>query len=524
MQDLASRLEHHLSRIYPDAIVPPLVEALIARVSAIGVQAAAPSAEKWSEQDVMLITYGDSILRPDEAPLRTLRHFVREHLADTISGVHVLPFYPYSSDDGFSVIDYRAVREDLGTWDDIAALAEDATLMADLVINHVSAESAWFGQFLAGEPPGVDYFVTHPPDTDVASVVRPRPHRVLVPFDTADGERHVWATFSADQVDLEFSNPDVLLEMVDVLFVYLAQGARWIRLDAIGFLWKELGTPCIHLPQTHEIVRLLRTLAEAVEPRAVLISETNVPNVENLSYFGNRNEAHAIYNFSLPPLLVDALIQGRSRHLRAWMMSMPPAPHGCAYLNFTASHDGIGVRPAEGLLDPDDLDTLVATMRRFGGEISQRALADGTLAPYEINITFFDAMKGTVRGEDKHQEARFLCSQAIMLGLEGVPAVYIHSLLACPNDHEGVERTGRARSINRHRWDAERLDALLADPSTPQARVLAAMKPADLRCDGRQPAFHPDATQYTLQLGDRLFGFWRQSTAAASRASSRSTT
>lgn len=458
----------------------------------------------------MLITYGDSIMHRDEPPLETLRGFVREHLADTVSGVHILPFYPYSSDDGFSVIDYARVRDDLGSWDDVQALAGETTLMVDLVINHVSVESDWFQQFLAGEPPGEAYFLSYPGDTDVASVVRPRPHRVLVPFDTAQGERHVWATFSDDQVDLDFSNPDVLLEMVDILFFYLARGARWIRLDAVGYLWKELGTPCIHLGQTHEIVRLLRSLAEAVEPRAVLISETNVPNVENLTYFGNRNEAHAIYNFSLPPLLVDALIQGRSRYLRLWMMSMPPAPFGCAYFNFTASHDGIGLRPAEGLLEADDIATLVDTMRRFGGEISERALADGSLAPYEMNITLFDALKGTVDGEDEHQEARFLCSQAIMLGLEGVPAVYIHSLLACPNDTDGMRETGRARSINRHRWDGERLDALLADPSTPQARVLAALSEL-IRIRRRQPAFHPNATQYTLQLPNELFGFWRQS-------------
>lgn len=519
MNELATRLEYHLSRIYPSTTVPGLVEALVDRVAALRDLPAAgapsepgalPPPEKWSHDDVMLITYGDSVRRDGEPPLSTLLHFVREHLAEVVSGVHVLPFYPSSSDDGFSVIDYRQVREDLGSWEDVRTLAGETTLMVDLVINHVSVESAWFRQFLACEAPGDGYFISHPPDTDVSSVVRPRPHRVLVPFATAGGERHVWATFSADQIDLDFANPDVLLEMVDVLLFYLAQGARWIRLDAVGYLWKELGTPCIHLPRTHEIIRLLRALAEAVEPRAVLISETNVPNLENLSYFGNRNEAHAIYNFSLPPLLVDALIRGRSKYLREWTMSMPPAPYGCAYFNFTASHDGIGLRPAEGLLDADDVATLVDTMRRFGGAISERALADGSLAPYEINITLFDALKGTASGEDEHQEARFLCSQAIMLGLEGVPAVYVHSLLACPNDHDGVRETGRARSINRHRWDADRLDGLLADPETPQARVLAALREL-IRIRRRQPAFHPNATQYTLQLRDRLFGFWRQS-------------
>ena len=515
MEELEARFQHHLSRMYPAAEVPALTRALLQRVEPMegseGAQSLATADQpKWSQQDVMLITYGDSVRRPEESSLVTLKRFYDRHLKGVVSGLHILPFYPFSSDDGFSVVDYRAVREDLGSWQDVEALAAEATLMADFVINHASAEHEWFRQFLAGEKPGADYFITHPADTDVSEVVRPRPHRVLVPFDTASGRRHVWATFSDDQVDLDFSNPELFLEMVDVLLFYIAQGATWIRLDAVGFLWKELGTPCIHLPQTHEMIRLLRVVAEAVEPRVVLISETNVPNLENLSYFGNRNEAHSIYNFSLPPLLLDGLVQGRSTHLNAWMMSMPPAPYGCTYFNFTASHDGIGLRPAEGLLEPEDIETLVATMRGFGGEISKRALADGSLAPYEINITLFDALKGTVDGEDAFQEARFLCSQAVMLGLEGVPAIYIHSLLACPNDHEGVAATGRKRSINRRRWDEEELEALLADDESPQARVLERLGRL-IRIRRRQPAFHPNATQYTLQLGDALFGFWRQS-------------
>ena len=520
---LTTHLEHHLQRLYGSDTAASLTETLLQRIEearwqmrhhgeagSAALREPDEDAELWSQDDVMLITYGDSLQQPGEAPLATLQHFLRDELDGAVSGVHVLPFYPFSSDDGFAVIDYEAVREDLGDWSHIRALAEHSTLMVDLVVNHVSSQHDWFQQFLQGESPGVDYFLTLPAETDLREVVRPRSHPVLVPFDTSRGERHVWATFSADQVDLDFSNPDVLLEIVDVLFFYLTQGARWIRLDAVGFVWKEVGTSCIHLPQTHELVRLMRTLAEAVEPRAVLISETNVPNVENLSYFGNCNEAHAIYNFSLPPLLLDALIQGRSRHLKAWMMSMPPAPYGCTYFNFSASHDGIGLRPAEGLLEPGDIQVLVQTMQRFGGKISMRALSDGSLAPYEMNITLFDALKGTVRGEDDHQEARFLCSQAIMLGLEGVPALYIHSLLATPNDHQGVLETGRNRSINRHRWDLEALQKRLADPETPQARVMKALKHL-IRVRRRQPAFHPNATQYTLHLGERLFGFWRQS-------------
>ena len=361
-----------------------------------------------------------------------------------------------------------------------------------------------------GESPGADYFITPDPRTDLSQVVRPRSHPLLVPFATAAGEHHVWATFSEDQIDLDFSNPAVLLEMIEVLLFYLAQGVVWIRLDAVGFLWKEPGTSCMHRPQTHEVVRLLRTVAEAVEPRAVLITETNVPNVENLSYFGNCNEAHAIYNFSLPPLVLDALIQGRSDYLETWMMSMPPAPHGCAYFNFTASHDGIGLRPAEGLLPEEDIARLQETMARFGGKISLRSLPDGSLRAYEMNISLFDALQGTIKGVDTHQEARFLCSQTLMMGLEGIPAFYIHSLLATPNDQEGVERTGQNRAINRHRWNVELLESRLADPATPQGRILPELR-RRIRLRRGQPAFHPNATQYTLHLGRRLFGFWRQS-------------
>lgn len=514
---LAARLEQHLLRIYPPDEVPRLVEELTRRVD-VQPRPEGSDVAKWSERDVMLITYGDSLLDDGEPPLRTLHRFLREHLADTVSGVHVLPFYPFSSDDGFSVIDYTAVNPSLGTWDDVRAIAGEFDLMVDLVINHVSAESEWFRQFLRGEAPGKEYFHVLDPDTDLSEVVRPRPHHVLVPFDTADGTKHVWATFSEDQIDLDFSNPDVLLEIVDVLLFYLAQGARWIRLDAVGFLWKEVGTRCIHLPQTHEVVRLLRTIAEAVQPQAVLITETNVPNRENVSYFGveekdggpDGEEAHGIYNFSLPPLLVDALVQGRSSHLGTWMRRQKPAPHGCTYFNFTASHDGIGLRPAEGLLDSSDLQVLIETLQSFGGRISTRALSDGRVVPYEINISFFDAMAGTVDGPDEHQEARFLCSQTIQLGVEGVPAFYVHSLLATPNHVEGLRTTGRNRSINRRRLDWQELSQRLADPSTPQARVLTDLRQL-IRIRRRQPAFHPDATQYTLSLGVHLFGFWRQS-------------
>ncbi len=383
--------------------------------------------------------------------------------------------------------------------------------MVDLVINHVSSQHEWFQQFKAGELPGRNYFVTGDPSEDLSQVVRPRSSPLLTPVETATGTRYVWTTFSADQVDVDFENPDVLIEYVKIILAYVQAGARYIRLDAVGFLWKKRGTNCMHLPETHAMVRLFREILQMVDPGIALITETNVPNRENLSYFGNRNEAHMIYNFSLPPLLLNALLQGRSDHLKTWMMSMPPAPIGCAYFNFTASHDGIGMRPAEGLLTEDEYEQLLDTMRKHGGKISMRTRPDGSQSPYEINISLFDALKGTVRGEDQWQVERFLCSQTIMMALEGIPAFYIHSLLATHNYAEGVEKTGHNRTINRYKWDLNTLESALSDPATPHAKVLKELTRL-IKIRRQQTAFHPNATQYTLHpLNLALFAFWRQS-------------
>nr|WP_199324732.1 sugar phosphorylase [Phormidium sp. FACHB-1136] len=467
--------------------------------------------KKWNHNNVLLITYGDSVIDGQRPPLEVLAEFLEKYLEGTVTGVHILPFFPYSSDDGFAVIDYLQVNPELGNWEQVKRIAQHFNLMVDLVINHVSSQHEWFQQFKAGELPGRHYFVTGDPSEDLSEVVRPRSSPLLTPVETAEGVRHVWTTFSADQVDVDFKNPDVLIEYVKIIVAYVQAGARYIRLDAVGFLWKKQGTNCMHLPETHAMVRLFREILQMIDPGIALITETNVPNRENLSYFGNRNEAHMIYNFSLPPLLLNALLQGRSDHLKTWMMSMPPAPIGCAYFNFTASHDGIGMRPAEGLLTEDEYAQLIDTMRKHGGKISMRTRPDGSQSPYEINISLFDALKGTVKGEDQWQVERFLCSQTIMMALEGIPAFYIHSLLATHNYAGGVEKTGHNRTINRYKWDLNTLEVALADPATPHAKVLKELTRL-IKIRRQQTAFHPNATQYTLHpLNRALFAFWRQS-------------
>ncbi|MEP1472028.1 MAG: sugar phosphorylase [Halieaceae bacterium] len=510
---LPERVRHHLEAIYHnenydlEALATELVAAMRLQSPSVEPQ---QHINHWDQRDAIVITYGDSLLRNNEPPLVTLKHFLDEHTDDVLTGVHILPFYPWSSDDGFSVLDYSSVNESLGGWDEISAIASGYDLMADLVINHCSSRSLWFQNFLKNQEPGKDYFFTASVDDDLSAVVRPRTEALLRAVETADGERHVWCTFSPDQVDLNFRNPEVLKQFVTIIRQYLDAGVRIFRLDAIAFLWKVPGTTCLNLEETHEVVRLLRTLVEYARPDTLLITETNIPNRENLSYFGNANEAHCVYNFSLPPLLVNTLVSGDCGYLKQWIMSMPPAQSGTAYFNFIASHDGIGLRPAEGLLSDAELDTLIATMEGFGGHVSYRALEDGLQKPYEINISLFDALQGTVNGPDENGIARFICAHTIMLGLEGIPGIYIHSLLGTRNDYPRMEHTGHYRSINRHQWDFDALKALLADPDSVQAEVFSRIKGL-LAIRGEQAAFHPNATQFTLHLGSALFGFWRQS-------------
>ena len=469
-----------------------------------------PNQNHWSECDTILITYADSVLKDNEKPLVTLQHFIDNHIGDSINSVHILPFFPYSSDDGFSVINYGSVNESFGDWSDISEIAKHRRLMSDLVINHCSSRSLWFQNFIKGEGVGHDFFYTASPNNDLSDIVRPRTSNLLRETPTGKGLQHVWCTFSDDQVDFDFQNPEVLKSFVTIIRLYLDMGVKIFRLDAVAFLWKKIGTSCINLPQTHEVIRLLRALIEHAESDAVIITETNIPNTQNLTYFGNANEAHAIYNFSLPPLLINTLVTGNCLYLKRWLMTMPPAQDGTFYFNFIASHDGIGLRPAEGLLSSEEINILVETMQHFGAKVSWRSTESGEPKPYEINVALFDALQGTTVGKDNLGLQRFICAHAIMFALEGVPGIYIHSLLGTKNDYDKFENTKQNRSINRHRWDYQALEEKLADQRDHHSIVLCALKKLlDIRI--KQPAFHPNAIQFTLHLGLQLFGFWRQS-------------
>ncbi len=449
----------------------------------------------WTERDLWLITYADQFQQPGQVPLETLHRFLDRHLGGWVNGVHVLPFYPWSSDDGFSVLDYERVDPRYGGWEHLAGIAADFRLMVDAVVNHMSAGSDWFRGFLDGDPRFAGFFRTADPAADLSATVRPRATPLLTRFQAADGPVWVWTTFSADQVDLDYRRPDVLLRVAEVLLDYARRGAQMIRLDAIAFLWKEEGTTSVHLPQTHAVIQFLRSCLDDTYPGVLLVSETNVPHEENVSYFGDgtRREAQLVYQFPLAPLVLDAFLREDATSLREWAGSLELTVPGTTFLNFLASHDGVGVRPAEGLLPADAIVALAEHSRHAGGEVGMRSLPDGSTAPYELNCTWFDLLAAGL--DERGAMARHLASHAVMLALRGVPAVYVHSLFGSSNDREGYAATGRARSLNRGRFtDPAALGAALVDPQHRAHTVLTGMRRlAELRIS--HPAFHPDAAQ-----------------------------
>lgn len=511
LHELRARILDHLNLLYPDTNVDQVADTIIDLMQyAECIADVKYHVNLWDQGDIVTITYGDSITKTDEHPLKTLHEFFNRYLSDVASIIHILPFYPYSSDDGFSVINYCEVNQALGNWGDISGIAQDYSLMVDLVLNHCSSRSLWFDNFKQNKQPGAGYFIECDPETDLKAVVRPRTSPLLRETETLDGGRYVWCTFSHDQVDLNFRNPEVLIEFVRIIKLYLDQGVRVFRLDAVAFLWKQVGSSCINLPETHEIIRLLRLIIEHYNADAIIITETNIPNRENLSYFGNANEAHLIYNFTLPPLILYTMMSGSSRRLKQWLMSMPPAQNGTSYFNFIATHDGIGLRPVEGILSDDDVNQLVGVVQGFGGDVSWRTLANGEHRPYELNVSLIDAMRGTFAGEDRYQIKRFVCAHAIMLALEGIPAFYIHSLLATGNDYNKMKFSSNKRAINRHVWDYTELCGYLEEKGTLHEEVFSRLKEI-IHIRKKQKAFHPNATQFTLHLDETLFAFWRQS-------------
>ncbi len=468
-------------------------------------------AYQLSERDAILITYGDQVQNPPEPPLKELNDFLVKHIDGQINSIHLLPFYPYSSDDGFSVVDYKAVDPHCGSWSEVEQLGTHFRLMFDAVINHVSQFSNWFRGYLDGDPAYADFFIDADPSLDLSSVVRPRTSPLLHEFTDAGGRiRYIWTTFSRDQVDLNYANYRVLVAVLDALFFYIEKGATLLRLDAIAFVWKAVGTPSVHLPQTHELIQLMREVLHEVAPEVIIITETNVPHKENISYFGSGDdEAQMVYNFALPPLLAHSVLTGSPSKLLEWARTLKLPSDKVCFFNFTASHDGVGLRPVSEILDTDEIAALEAAAKGSGGLVSYRANPDGSESPYELNCSYIDLLTPPEEDDDLRAK-RMLLTQAVALAMPGVPGIYFHSLFGSRNYFDGVKMTGINRSINREKFNANWLDGQLQKEGSLERRVFMAYKRL-LSIRIHEAAFDPFGPFIFLDLHPNLFCLHRES-------------
>jgi len=471
----------------------------------------------FTHKDAFLISYGNMLAAEEgadsgtEPGLARLFRFLEKRNKGSFSYLHILPFHPYSSDDGFSVIDYRKVDDRFGSWEDIERFKilsvneGNLKLAFDFVVNHGSVQSEWFKAFLKNEEPCRNWYVTRPADYDYKTVVRPRTHPLLTEFKKSTGESAwVWTTFSADQVDYDFSNPHVLLEFVKILLEYARRGAGIVRLDAIAYLWKEDGTPCLHHPKTHAVVKLFRGIVDYLGLPLLILTETNVPHEENISYFGKTvgdavidtlPEAHMVYNFALPPLVLYAAVSGDAVPLRRWAKTLALGPKRY-FLNFLASHDGVGLTPARGLLDEKAFTEVLDEAKRRGALISYKSTPQGDI-PYELNCSYASIVAPPTMGSVELRARAFLAVHGVLLSLPGLPALYFHSWIGSEAWTEGPGLLGYNRAVNRQKPSGEKVEKELDDSGNFRFHVHRLLN-AFLAFRQQEAVFNPDVPQKVL--------------------------
>jgi sucrose phosphorylase len=504
ISDLNHTINKRLNKLYPPDIAQLAVNDIIDLIFKYK-QRIKSQEYHLSQKDIVLIAYGDQVNKNHEASLKTLNDFMENHLKGVINSIHILPFYPFSSDDGFSVVNYSAVDPHMGSWREIEEISKNYRLMVDGVINHISQFSDWFRAYLSGDPYFQDFFIDMDPSIDLSKVVRPRASPLLSEFVDDNGKIHnIWTTFSKDQVDLNYKSHRVLRNVLDALFYYIEKGATLIRLDAIAFIWKEIGTQCVHLPQTHELIQLMREVLHEVAPEVIIITETNVPHHENVSYFGSgADEAQMVYNFALPPLLVHSILHGDTKTLTSWAKTLSLPSDKVCFFNFAASHDGIGLRPVKGILEDDEINYIVDKIQEHGGLVSFRAEEDGTKTPYELNCSYIDALANP-KEDDNTRLKRMLVAQATVLAMPGVPGIYFHSLVGSRNYHDGVKHSGINRTINREKYHIDWLEKELSTQGTLAKSIFDSYKRLiSIRIN--EEAFNPFGKFNILDLDSRLF-------------------
>jgi sucrose phosphorylase len=412
-----------------------------------------------------LIAYVD---RLSGGTVRQLQNLLAGPLRGLFGGVHMLPFFhPIDgADAGFDPIDHAQVDPRLGTWDDVAALAADTEVMADLIVNHVSSRSPQFADFdrRGAESPFAGMFLTFDRvfgagarESDLLALHTPRPHPPFTKHRTAHGEDVLlWTTFTSEQIDIDVHHPEGRRYLENVLDRFHAAGIRAIRLDAIGFAVKKAGTSCFMIPETFAFIADITALSHA-RGMDVLV-EVHGHHEDQIAV---ARQVDWVYDFALPPLVLHALYARDVAHLCRWLEIRPRNA-----VTVLDTHDGIGVqdvdadprRPGPGLLPRGDIHALVETIHeRSRGESREASgTAAGNVDVHQINCTFYDALG---RRDDE-----YLIARAIQCFVPGIPQIYYVGLLAGGNDMELLRRTGVGRDINRHYYVGDELARAMERP------------------------------------------------------------
>lgn len=427
------------------------------------------------KNQVQLITYVDRLSNGD---LRQLHQLLDEEFDGLFGGVHLLPFFnPIDGEDaGFDPIDHTEVDKRVGSWDDVANIGKKYDVMADLIVNHISAQSPVFQDVLE-KGSDSEYFELimtkekvfgkNASQADINKIYRPRPTPCFTPMVCQTGETiNVWTTFTDNQIDIDVTGKHGQIYLNSILDTFEQNNIKFIRLDAAGYAIKKAGTNCFMLDETFDFINALSAQANQRDMSCL---------VEIHSYYKTQIEiakrCEAVYDFALPPLVLHTLFNNDAHALYNWLSI---APRNCVTVLDT--HDGIGIVDVgpegdkPGLLTPEQIDTLVETIHSNSN--GQSRLATGAAASnvdlYQVNCTYFDALNGN--------EQDYLLARAIQFFAPGIPQVYYSGVLGLKNDMTLLANTQVGRDINRPYIDDTTLRMALESDFFASMQVLITLR------------------------------------------------
>ena len=411
---------------------------------------------KRLENKCMLITYADSMGNN----LSDLAAVMDKHFKDAVGGIHILPFFPSSGDRGFAPMDYHVVDSAFGDWDDIEKLADDYYLMADYMINHISAKSEYYKDFLQKKDDSKyrDLFIRYkdfwdngePTEAEVDAIYKRKPRAPYVDANFADGTTEkVWCTFDEQQIDINCKSETAKEFIRDNLVDLCKHGLALIRLDAFAYATKKAGSSCFFIEP--DVWELMDGCQKIVEPYGV----TLLPEIHEHYTMQQKIASHDyyVYDFALPMLLINGLYYGQSQYLKHWLDI-------CPRKQFTTldTHDGIGVVDVKDLLPDDEIERTKEDIFKFGANVKKiyNTAAYNNLDIYQVNCSYYSAL-----GDD---DDAYLLARAVQFFAPGIPQVYYVGLLAGKNDLQLLEETKVGRNINRHYYKLDEIDKEVERP------------------------------------------------------------